>query len=42
MTVRPSLADSVAEALDEHKDEYDLPSRGEAVRHLLLQEGYDV
>lgn len=42
MTVRPPIPDRVAEALDDHKQEYELPSRGEAVRHLLQSEGYDV
>lgn len=42
MVRRPRITETVGEALDEIKDDYELKKDEQAIRHLLRKEGYDV
>jgi metal-responsive CopG/Arc/MetJ family transcriptional regulator len=42
MTTQARLPENVYEAAEEVRDEYDYPSVGEAIRHMVREGGYDV
>lgn len=42
MVNRPRLPDPVQESLEDYMDDHDINAAGEAVRHLLIKQGYDV